>query len=563
MQFQPLFFRNHKTIIAYSVATLILTSVIALINRRILELNAFRLDDISVSAASAHLSLDWVRKGFSDYFYPYPEFAEPITNFIRPVVNLFYFITGHLNFGMAGRLIVMNYACHALNLVILFSISKQHALIDRILSGVIFFLAPAFWLYPTPFSPAFGSEILAGTFIISALILVMTNRHGFGTILLAAALFTKEAALPFAAAMIVYGAWIRNTKAVILPALVLSGFMTLRYINFGSLSGGIYMQISALDILRVSPRIFEFPNFYVVGSELKRLIAERALGLQYLYIIGNVVSLGALAVYGWGHRQAIASAWARNLRHETQFADPICLAWLSCVFALLYFIIVTGFSRFSYTTLLAFLFALAVSPPAASVRALKFTLVLGHIAGFFNTLDRNEAYERLHAVMNMAAEKLKSHVSQMTTTRPVYIVNDIVTGYSRPSDFARLIRSSVDLRRGTSIDILKCPRSELANIRIKTERAGNSIQLGVTLPDCANFVFENTSAVKMNDHMQGDWLVRNDEIAYRAMRNGDAISIPNMYSRDSVTEITLITRVQNAEILYFDFVLNDWISITP
>jgi hypothetical protein len=557
------FLRNAKALAVGVASTLFLTVAISLINFKYLELRAFRFDEIAVSVASAHMSLDWVLKGFSDYFYPYPEFAEPATNFIRPVLNLFYFITGYFNLGMTGRLISITYAFHALNVVIIFSILKSQPLTDRLLGVTILALSPAFWLYPTPFYPAFGSEILVGTFVISALISFGSKREGVGAIFLAAALLTKEAALPFAAAFIVYGVWIRNVKTIIIPTLLLSGFMVLRYINFGSFSGGIYINFSALGLTQIVARIFEFPNFYVVGSELKMLVADHSFGFQYFYIFANAVSIGMLLIYAWSYRHFIANGFTRRLQQKHTAADPILLAWISFGFALLYFVIVSGFSRFSYTTLLAFLFALALSPPSVLMRMLKSILLLGHFIGFFAALDRNEAYFQSNMIMNMAANKLKAHVLSTASLRPVYIVNDIVTGYSKPSDFARLIGSAIDLRRGTSVDIQNCSVSDLAQIRIETEHDAKAIRIGVALPNCAKFMFEGASRAKMIEHTLGDWLVRNDQIAYRATLNGEAISVADLGEMKSASDLILITRVQNAEILYFDFRTNEWVNLVP
>jgi hypothetical protein len=155
-------------------------------------------DDIAliVNSTSYTRTLDptlWLTSGFSQYFRVHPETPASGSDFIRPGVNVVFWANYSIFGDSWGSYLYANYLIHAVACGMAFWLARGFLKVPWTLSlaaPVIMFLTPTVggllnsssWI-----SDPMGA-ILAG----AALLLVLHERWVFGTLLLLAAVFTKE-----------------------------------------------------------------------------------------------------------------------------------------------------------------------------------------------------------------------------------------------------------------------------------------------------------------------------------------------------------------------------------
>lgn len=548
----------------YGIALTGLVVCLALLNWQPLSLSTPRFDEIAMRAAVFAPWTEWFTRGFSDYFVPYPEFAETITNFIRPIVNILYWISYQLGLSMPAQLLALNYVCHALNVLIIFFAARQHTLLDRLALGSIAFFAPAFWIYPVPNFPAFGTEIFLGTCVALSVLAIASNRLTLGIACLAIAVFTKEMALPVAAGVIVFAILVKKIRLAGFAALVLISYFALRYYNFNSLTGGVYATPSIHIITLAIPRLITFPLSYIKGTDLRALLHNPSFSLHIIYFSINALIGGLLAFLLIIKRKAVLDFFKFQAERWSEEQKGHALIWLSFFASLLFFVAIAITPRFSYSTLILFLLALSRHEREGVRRPIILFLIIGSGIGFFQTYNANANRHPINMVINKAAEILVARLPSLPPSIPIYILNDISTGYSKASDLAMLAGAQIDLRRGNSINVQECQVDDLNEFSVSVLRnSAKTFQISTALPNCAVFTFESASIAKLKLTDRPNWVERNQQVLYGYEKDGSMVSFSDRFNNQSNAPFKLMMHVENAAILYFDFKRLDWILLQP
>jgi hypothetical protein len=193
---------------------------------------------------------EWITKGYSNYCCPYPEWSTPIYNYIRPIVNICYY----LNWCMWGQ----SWGCYLyLHWVILAIGAALAFYVTDVLLGCSCWLAAMVAVLLAGnlgnsaglMVPNFCTDALCGVFVGTAFIALMRRKHFWAGAMLTLALFTKEISIwcPFAAAAtVVLGNSGENKQpcrrlipsfvALFAPVVI---WMAVRLLVFGSVMGGI------------------------------------------------------------------------------------------------------------------------------------------------------------------------------------------------------------------------------------------------------------------------------------------------------------------------------------
>lgn len=213
---------------------------------------------------------EWVTSGFSNYFYTYPEFSAPYTNFIRPVINLSYYLNYVLWRTSWGRYLYLNYLILAISGGLSFYLAKNF--LDC--SSIVSCLAAAIVLVnpstPDVFCcPSCIADAMAALFCAIAFLLVVRQRFLPAIILLTIAMFTKEtiAFAPIASAITLLTVRYNKLKhfaindflqAALIIAVPLGIWGLIRHLAFHGVTGA-YVTNS----LTVKTVFYNFAKFFM------------------------------------------------------------------------------------------------------------------------------------------------------------------------------------------------------------------------------------------------------------------------------------------------------------
>jgi|LakMenE18May11ns_1017448.scaffolds.fasta_scaffold9957937_3 hypothetical protein len=150
-------------------------------------------DDYSLIESSRSFDLyGWLFSGFSKYFYVF-EGSSPYTNFIRPVVNIVFWLNNQLFPEKPGLYFLSTILFISIYCYLLICLSGFRLL------GIVFislFCLASPSIARDPFwSPPFAFDVLAAAFILGAIYASLRNKLYISVCLLLLASFTKEIGL--------------------------------------------------------------------------------------------------------------------------------------------------------------------------------------------------------------------------------------------------------------------------------------------------------------------------------------------------------------------------------
>ena len=261
------------------------------------------------SAATFHPHpLHWLTQGYSKYFVVYPELTNGQTNFLRPVGNLFYFVSSLLCGQHWVGYLLCAYVVYALLAAGTVWIAVRYfgfSALQVTVLGVLLFFTPAqdplANLYPDG-----ALDLLGATLLMWSLAFLFKRRLGMAFVLCTAAVFTKETThfAPFAMCVCLYLFSPRPLSAKVkaylcafpLPVIAL---YTLRRMDFRSnggvyATGGISLRSAAKSVLRWPLHIFvddahPARRGVVIGLERYGLVA--CCALFWVLLLGAGVPL--------------------------------------------------------------------------------------------------------------------------------------------------------------------------------------------------------------------------------------------------------------------------------
>lgn len=255
-------------------------------------------DDYSLIESSRSFDIhNWLFSGFSDYFYVF-DGSSPYTNFIRPVVNISFWLNNHLFSEKPGlyflsTILFISFYCYSLLCLAGFRMLG-------ILLISIFCLASPSIAQASLGSPPFAFDVLAAAFVLAAIYASLRNKPYIGICLLFLAVFTKEiglvACIAFAVCSaiqaIVNAEHTRSKRLSSWTILYLSPVATyaiIRYIGVGI--GGTY-STNDIGLRSLLNRAIRFPFTFPTG------LAANLSGYRDLIFSGNfigfIIRLGPL-----------------------------------------------------------------------------------------------------------------------------------------------------------------------------------------------------------------------------------------------------------------------------
>jgi hypothetical protein len=202
----------------------------------------------------------WFLSGFKNYFDVYTESFVPYTNFIRPTVNLTFFLD-YLTFGSNWSMYILTTYGFVSAIAGVTSFVAYYVLRLgwrlSLLAAICTAIAPSFLSIGPFFYPSSGFDLLAGMIVLLGVYALIADALLPAWIFFTIAAFTKETALfaPCFAAIIVF--IIRNEKprtqryftsaSFLLPVFA---WMALYWHDFKSI-GGIYVLKSSVSITAI------------------------------------------------------------------------------------------------------------------------------------------------------------------------------------------------------------------------------------------------------------------------------------------------------------------------
>ncbi|MDB4907290.1 MAG: hypothetical protein JWO05_2074 [Gemmatimonadetes bacterium] len=185
-------------------------------------------------------ALDWLRRGFSDYFVVYPEATVPATSFVRPLVNASFWLESLFAPSPQSALFfTTNLLGHAAVVALTYLAARRVARVTpaRAALAALLFGGSTSVLELMQY-PAFRADMLATLFALSALLLLVRrddpagdaatdSRVAMAALLFTCSLLAKETGILAP----VLGAWLlrrRASRAVLVAALPWGVFLALR-----------------------------------------------------------------------------------------------------------------------------------------------------------------------------------------------------------------------------------------------------------------------------------------------------------------------------------------------
>lgn len=476
-------------------------------------------DELALRAAASSGPFNWIHKGFSDYFVAYPEWFRPFTNFLRPVVNLTYYLFQWDETG-ACQVVLVNHAIHVGITLTLFALAwaSRLSLAWCLAVGLAGFLAPGFGATIMPIAPAFAFDGLVALLSLGGLFAIARERVLPGLLLLLLAALTKEAALPVVMALLMFGLITRRGGLVAGAAGILLLWLGLRHAAFGSVLGGVYVYgdgSAGLSMLKKFQRphvlpfgasqVFYYPMF--VGEGERHVLREFYQVFTLVLLWGMFRQLRLISLC----RQAWRGA-ARS--EEAKAAEQLFL--IAALASILYLILIGSEARFAYTATVLTLAWLASAAAFSRARAgLLAGMVVGggvlsiaYTSALLAKLDMQRANQA-------SSQQLLSALRQHPVGPMVYTVADFSSRYAAGDHIRRYAGVTREVARGLSIDVDRCAVDQLAAVRTEVRReAGGVVHLDVTLPDCAAFTWEAVAPDLMMASLHGQTFVRNKHLQY-------------------------------------------------
>lgn len=380
--------------------------------------------------AFAH-PLQWLTRGFSDYFVYDPAVSKPYANFIRPGFNGSFWLLGLFLSPQSGGYLYFVYAVLGACAGVVYLLLRQQSAAP---AGVALLLAALVPLTP-PLVPEIGTLLVAyaafdplGAVLgVLAIMAWMRGRWWLCALLLLLALFTKETSLPVLGALLLLSLWRwwsgRGQGATLLPALLVAAplllWVGLRLAAFGNTAGGVYVLGGSL-LHRLAHQALQWP-FWLETLPF-HLDAPPAQKLQaWLLLAAN---LGfALATLGIVGRRVLVG---RQAPHPLELA--LLLSWG--------FMILVGVSdRLGATLCLCLLGALGIWLGEQQAPRLTALAAACLAVGLGATLWRMPAHWRQIEPLVVDYSKIgRDYLAQLKTYAPgdtVVVLNDPVSWHSQ------------------------------------------------------------------------------------------------------------------------------------
>ncbi len=401
-------------------------------------------DDFSLIVHSTHLfhpsPAEWLHRGFSNYFYPYPDISVAYTNFLRPVDNAVYYIESLIFFRHWSFYLLGSYLIVAALVATTYYIARASLRLGAIVAGLVALatvVSPAF-SHQVVFQPSFGFDYLGGLCALLTLALLLRGQLWFAWLCVCVAVFSKESAYysSAAACLVVFVTSrtfalrqrLSRSAAFLLPIVAVA---VLRRVDFPGL-GGVYALNDASSLSPIKRFILGLTHWpYTLPGE------QHVFDLTVSNIASLLVSLMVWLLLLW-----IAASAIRSLRSGERLgsntAEESRIAILIFLLGSLVLAIPLNLtSRFGASTFPLFFLSMGGAFSAArSLRSLRLAfiavIVLATGTGFVS-LEQQLFGPPLHQEQLKWARSraLVQHLSH-DHSPVVFLVADAIETYSSP-----------------------------------------------------------------------------------------------------------------------------------
>ncbi|HZP13691.1 MAG TPA: hypothetical protein VFB36_14830 [Nevskiaceae bacterium] len=429
-------------------------------------------DDWSVLAYShPHFArpLSWFTEGFANYLAQPPGLSEPYTNFLRPVLNLAYWIQGLWLAPESGGYLYFNYvviaACAGL---CLFAVSESAARIPALVLAAALPLMPGLLgSQQVLLFPVMAFDPLAAALCLLAAILFSHERWiGCAVVLLAAAL-TKETAMPIVVALPLLfaaqqGKVLRARDPVAWLRLAMLGapiaiWFALRYAAFGGMTSGTYTDVGIGVVLRNIPNcLVQVPFWAVRGGGVH-------LDSATLTLLANAVVMAAVVLILV--RRLLARMPLRPLE--------ICL-----VFAYAFMLRFGFVQRFGAVMDVFLVACVALWLGERESRRIAAVAAIGLLIGLVATHRHSwRTLEQRSAVLQDTHEVARRFVAALRSAPQgsrVIVVNDPVTWFARLDSLVRVEQIPIDAVKLSDVNcsIPLAPWTQHCDVALAQQGAG-------------------------------------------------------------------------------------------
>ena len=523
-------------------------------------------DEFSLMMESQKNPSGWFLEGFKYSFNPYPEYFSFYTNFIRPVVNFVYYIFSFFPYPHISQLILLNYFSHGALCGILYAVSifHQNSKTFSLLITITASLIPAFWLTPMIHYPAYGFDSLATLFCTVCIILICNKKYLPAFFLLTIALFTKETALPIAVAITVFGILKNQMKVILLSVIPLLIWCLFYLLAFYDSIGGIYL-VSELNnnslIIKIISSFLSLPVSYATGFGLSELISEKSISTNVLILFSNLLLWIFMLILIF-NKININILKSNFKKINKTLSSATLLIVLSFVASLFYFSLIGGL-RFSYMVVIFYLLFLSLNHNSSIYQSLSGTLlVLISIYGFAVNINSVSKVKEVDDLKYRSVQALQDFALKINFESKIFIVNDFFSGYSSQENVSMQLIGTESFLRANSIDLDSCKQDQISMIEtIVYKNQSEMKELHISLPECANFIFEGIDPNKFNQSLRGKKLNRNKYIEYYFDELDSKNKSFDANQKSKNLGRVLRIKIFDRSLIYFDFKSNEWLYL--
>lgn len=499
----------------------------------------------------------WFTEGFSNYWYVFPEWSEPHTNYLRPGVNLSFLLLYALFGSWWQGYLIACYLLYALVLVLMVDLAaRTYGLRGRVLVLVSIGLAttPSAWLNGELFfNPTFAFDALITAMIVCAFRAYLARNHGLLTVILALAVFTKETALAAAAAAITgvllhslplldprrasllvsaddaaaaetpLQEFVRGLAIAAMIALPLLVWSTLRWLAFGD-QVGVAVASTGVEspVLHYIRQVLEWPfnagmiNGDAVGALHRRDLLAVPPGF-YAQVLANATFFAIIVIVlaqRWRAIQQVPASAPPIAADPTHLLDTsLWMFWLGLLLVLT--AVTPRIGQAAPVFAACLLGALWQWSPVRGIRRaamlLLVTVALTNVATSVRLLNGGFIETNAERSLNEAA-LVGLLREQAASGRQLLIVNDFSSRYVSNDDLRLFAGIPGSLTRLNSIEYRddslsdRRPSAGYPTDAVRIQRDGDAIVVDVALPDYLRFKFEDVRDGRLLGFRDGDTL---------------------------------------------------------
>lgn len=505
--------------------------VMWLVNVRYREF--YQPDDNDITALADGLLLvpgaswqHWFTQGHSHFFDAYPEWPAGATPFSRPAFQFLIYLA-HFLFGREwSYYLTINYLGVAGVVAVAFIIGRTALRLGNgpaLVGAALVLVSPAV----TGFSIwrlGFASEALAGIFVGSAFLAVISRRDLLCTGFLLIALMTKETAAwaPFAAALTVVmrpdpPAGLNRRIASAAVMLVPVGlWLAIRITFYGGMAGGYatheygsfvgFSQVAIEKFMHLD-RLFVAQD--MIAGEGKWALIDRAIRIVAALLVAALLINGALRS-ATAVRQLLGRALDEG-RWPVMSAAELVMLWAALGLAF-YFVLALANVRYGTAAVMfgwPALVRAAIDRSTALLRpALAVSLVLSLARTSSVLVDEDAAADenyRAEAIMNDALRHVPSGIKQ------VYVISARGLVGANPDYIRPILNVQADIIR--VVDVVWGCTDAADRITFSHEFDNGTMILSAKTPACAPFHFSRVSAVP--EILSSDAVRRSSSLEYQ------------------------------------------------